>query len=248
MRRFFSSLSGRDGGEPSKYTLAGYFTLIRAVFKFAAKRRFIKPEMDPTFSMERYDTGTTDEPEVLTLADALALLKWTAGSATWRDLLPTVVLGLLCGIRAAERSRIKWSDSRPGGRDEIYLSRAITKTNTARVLPISPALAEWLDYFRRTGFSMEPDEHVVPTRGTGHFSRYNRLTNFAVAVHQAGLRMPKNALRHTAASNLCVVLGRSRAADILGHSEKMLVRHHRRAMLPEDAEKMLGITPSQLGL
>ena len=42
-----------------------------------------------------------------------------------------------------------------------------------------------------------------------------------------------------AASNLSVTLGKSAAADILGHSERMLIRHYRRAMTAADAEDFL---------
>jgi prephenate dehydratase len=58
----------------------------------------------------------------------------------------------------------------------------------------------------------------------------------------------EHGLRHTAASNLSVTLGKSAAADILGHSERMLIRHYRRAMTAADAEELLSITPQSLGL
>ena len=183
-------------------------------------------------------------------ADTLrALLLWTAKSVRWRPLLPTTVLAALCGIRAAERSRMKWSDIRPGGREEIYLSRAITKTHAARVIPISPALAEWLDYFKAAGYPVGSDEPLVPRPvGPGQTDYDLLCIHIAEARERAQQEIPRNALRHTAASALCVLLGRSKAADILGHSESMLVKHYRRALTEEEAAELVGITPSQLGL
>ena len=72
--------------------------------------------------------------------------------------------------------------------------------------------------------------------------------HIAEARERAQLEIPRNALRHTAAIALCVLLGRSKAADILGHSESMLVKHYRRALTEEEAAELVGITPAQLGL
>lgn len=73
----------------------------------------------------------------MTVDELRSYLKRTATSERWRVLLPTTVWGALCGIRAAVRGRMKWSDIRPGGRDEIFLSPTITKTNAARLFPIT---------------------------------------------------------------------------------------------------------------
>lgn len=126
---YLDGLQGRKGKAPSPWTKKSYFNVIRAFFHYAEKRRMIKPELNPMRGVDAVDTSTDEEPAVLSADEVRELLKWTAASERWRVLLPTTVLGALCGIRAAERSRMKWSDIRPGGREEIYLSRIITKTN-----------------------------------------------------------------------------------------------------------------------
>lgn len=143
---------------------------------------------------------------------------------------------------------MRWSDFRPGGRDEIYLSRLITKTNNARVIPISPALSAWLDYFTKLGFPIGSDKFIIKTEVDTEKCREDRQGAFIRSARKAGIEIPKNGLRHTAASNLSVTLGKSAAADILGHSERMLIRHYRRAMTAADAEELLSITPQSLGL
>lgn len=246
---YLDGLQGRKGKAPSPWTKKSYFNVIRAFFHYAEKRRMIKPELNPMRGVDAVDTSTDEEPAVLSADEVRELLKWTAASERWRVLLPTTVLGALCGIRAAERSRMKWSDIRPGGREEIYLSRIITKTNAARMIPISPALAEWLDYFKAAGFPVGSDEPMVPRPVGPGKTDYDLLSiHIAEARSRGNLNIPRNALRHTAASSLCVLLGRSQAADILGHSEHMLVKHYRRAMTKEEAEELLNITPRSLGL
>lgn len=246
---YLAGLQGRHGKEPSPWTRKSYYSIIRAFFLFAVKRRVITAEMNPMRNVETIDTSTDEEPAVLSAETLRALLLWTAQSERWRPLLPTTVLAALCGIRAAERTRMKWSDIRPGGREEIYLSRAITKTHAARMIPISPALAEWLDYFKAAGYPVGTDEPLVPRPvGPGQTDYDLLCIHIAEARERAQLEIPRNALRHTAASALCVLLGRSKAADILGHSESMLVKHYRWALTEEEAAELVGITPAQLGL
>lgn len=249
VNEYLDSLKGRKGGDASPWTRKSHFSGIRAFLNFAEKRHLITQEMNPTREMDAVDTSSAQEPEVMTADELCGLLKWTAASKRWRVLLPTTVLGALCGIHAAERGRMRWSDIRPGGRDEIYLSRTITKTNAARMVPITPALAEWLDYFKAEGFPVGADEPMVPCPDGTNKAREDLLsTHIMVAREQGKLNIPRNALLHTAASALCVLLGRGQAADILGHSEGMLVKHYRRAMTPAEAEELQSITPRSLGL
>jgi integrase len=248
IQAYLKTLRGRDGGQPAAWTLVGHFNLIRAVFSYAVKHRIIKSDYNPTAVMDPIDTSTTAEPEVMDCAEVKRMLVWCAQSESWRDILPAVVIGVLCGVRTAERTRMRWSDIRPGGREEIYLSRLITKTNNARVIPISPALAAWLDYFAQIRAPLGSDEFIVKATTDTDKSREDRLGACVRSARKAGFKIPKNAFRHTAASNLSVTQGKSAAADILGHSERMLIRHYRRAMTAADAEEYLSITPQSLGL
>lgn len=245
---YMKTVKGRGGGKPAEWTLAAHLNLVKSVFTYAVKHRIIKSDYNPTTVMDAIDTNSTAEPEVMSCAEVKRLLVWCARSDEWRDLLPSVVLGVLCGIRAAERTRMRWSDIRPGGRDEIYLSRAITKTNNARLIPLSPGLSAWLDYFARHGAPLGSDEFIVQAAENTEKSREDRQGAFVRSARKAGFRIPKNAFRHTAASNLSVLLGKSVAAEMLGHSERMLVKHYRRAMTVAEAEELLSVTPQSLGL
>lgn len=248
VRAFMKSIRGRGGDEPSPWTLSANQGLLGAVFKYAVKRKYIRKEENPMEDMDAVRTATLKEPEVLTNKQAKDILLLCASSPSWQDMLPSLVLGLLCGIRACERARLRWSDIRPGARDEIYLSRAITKTNLARVVPVSAALSEWMDYFAAQGFPMGSDDFIVRSARDTEKSRIQRQEAFIGMARKHGLKMPKNVLRHTAASNLSVTQGRCATSDMLGHNERMLVKHYRRAMTREEAEELLNITPRSLGL
>lgn len=248
VRAFMKSIRGRGGDEPSPWTLSANQGLLGAVFNHAVKRKYLKKEENPMEDMDAVKTATLKEPEVLTNKQAKDILLLCATSPSWQNMLPSLVLGLLCGIRASERARLRWSDIRPGNRDEIYLSRAITKTNFARVVPVSAALSEWMDYFATQGFPMGSDEFIVRSTHDTEKSRIQRQEAFINMAKKQGLKMPKNVLRHTAASNLSVTQGRCATSDMLGHNERMLVKHYRRAMTKEEAEELLNITPRSLGL
>lgn len=248
VRAYMKTVKGRNGGKPAAWTLAAHLNLVKGLFTYAVKHRIIKSDDNPTSVMDAIDTNTTAEPEVMTCEEVKRMLVWCAQSESWHDLLPSVVLGVLCGIRAIERARMRWSDICPGGRDEIYLSRTITKTNNARLIPLSPALSAWLDYFARQGAPLGSDEYIVKASADTEKSREDRQGAFVRSARKAGFEIPRNAFRHTAASNLSVTQGKSAAADMLGHSERMLVKHYRRAMTPAEAEELLGITPQSLGL
>lgn len=248
VRAYMKTVKGRNGGKPAAWTQAAHLNLVKGLFTYAVKHRIIKSDDNPTSVMDAIDTNTTAEPEVMTCDEVKRMLVWCAQSESWHDLLPSVVLGVLCGIRAIERARMRWSDICPGGRDEIYLSRLITKTNNARLIPLSPAMAAWLDYFARVGAPLESDEFIVKAAVDTEKSREDRQGAFVRSARKAGFKIPRNAFRHTAASNLSVAQGKSAAADMLGHSERMLVKHYRRAMTAAEAEELLGITPQALGL
>ena len=245
---FMKTVRGRKGAKPAPWTLAANLNLVKGLFNYAVKHRIIKSDDNPTSVIDAIDTNTTAEPEVMPCEDVKRMLVWCAQSESWHDLLPSVVLGVLCGIRAIERARMRWSDICPGGRDEIYLSRLITKTNNARLIPVSPALSAWLDYFARIGAPLGSDEFIVKASVDTEKSREDRQGAFVRSARKAGFKIPRNAFRHTAASNLSVTMGKSAASDMLGHSERMLVKHYRRAMTVAEAEDMLGITPQSLGL
>ena len=248
VRAYMKTVTGRNGAKPAVWTLAAHLNMVKGLFNYAVKHRIIKSDDNPTTVMDAIDTSTTAEPEVMSCDEMKRMLVWCAQSESWRDLLPSVVLGVLCGIRTIERARMRWSDVCPGGRNEIYLSRLITKTNNARLIPLSPALSAWLDYFAQQGTPIGSDEFIVKASVDSERSREDRQGAFVRSARKAGLKIPRNAFRHTAASNLSVTQGKSATADMLGHSERMLVKHYRRAMTSAEAEELLGITPQALGL
>ena len=54
---YLAGLQGRHGGEPSPWTRKSYFSVIRAFFLFAVKRRVITAEMNPMRNVEAICSG-----------------------------------------------------------------------------------------------------------------------------------------------------------------------------------------------
>ena len=106
MRAYMKTVKGRGDGKPAAWTLAAHLNLVKGLFTYAVKHRIVKSDYNPTTAMDAIDTNTTAEPEVMTCDEVKRMLVWCAQSESWHDLLPSVVLGVLCGIRAIDPKEI----------------------------------------------------------------------------------------------------------------------------------------------
>ena len=239
---FLDGLRGRDGrGVCSPATRRGYMVLLGAIFKHAVKRGCLAE--NPIEALEKPLVKTT-EPEVLTVEECRAVMRY----ALEKELayLPALALALFCGVRPAEVARVRYRDIYPGGRDEIFLSRKITKTNFDRRTQLRNA-AGWLGHAEAQGVNMEPGEYVVP--GDTENRRVERLPKLLqrIAVG-AGVQIPRDSLRHTAGTMLAALVGTAAAAEELGNDARTLAKHYRRAVTREEAKAFFEITPASLGM
>lgn len=149
-------------------------------------------------------------------------------AATPDSLIPFVVLGAFCGIRTAEIMRLTWGmvclDTA-----EVRLAPELTKCGIGRHVPIPPNAIEWLR--PHVG---EPSAKVCPLA--------NPHEVLGPRWKKAKLRVPHNALRHSACSYLMAeVRDPGVVADYLGNSPDILRKHYLALVSSADAKKWFDI-------
>ena len=149
----------------------------------------------------------------------------------WRHpVLWAVALLLFAGIRPSaedgEISRLQWEavDSVEPG--HIYVSAAVSKTNTDRHILITPRLGRLLRGHPKMG-------PVIPANWPRVYARLRK---------EARLGREQDLLRHTFASNFLVAYGDDRCKEAMGHTpgSTTLFRHYRRSVVAAAGEKYFG--------
>lgn len=221
--------------DASPTTFRAYLMVLSGVWKLANEQRLA--HTNPAYmALKRMAAPARGEqPTYLPIPACAAML-----DAAWRHknrkeaLL--FVIGLLTGIRMAERARLQYADFRLD-EDEPYINvpAGKAKTHRQRAVYLQGTHADIIRAFMPK--RINPDAPLV----SGHVhakaiaeKSYKVQAEFAKA---AGVELSRNVLRHTAATYLCAYLeSMGKAALILGHSEEMLIRHYRALVTRKEAE------------
>ena len=138
-----------------------------------------------------------------------------------------VALGFFAGIRPDEIKALDWRNVN-FDRKEIKVTAGTAKTKDSRYVRMSPNLIAWL----------------LPHRKTDGLIFYSKRF-FNSTRKKAGVMWANDIMRHTYASNHCVIHGTDDTADQLGHKGKsMLFKHYRRAVSESEAKLFWEIRPS----
>lgn len=160
-------------------------------------------------------------PVILTPDQVDAALTW---SESHRDFRPYLVLGLFCGIRPDELTRLEWS-SVDLTRGLVTIDASTSKVRRRRIVPIAPRALQIL----------------AKTPGAGRIWDGTQITlrrrRRALAAH-LGMPWQADLLRHTAASYMMARdRDAGRVADALGNSPSVLLTRYRELVRPEDADR-----------
>lgn len=239
---FLDTLQGRNGGKPAPRTVQDYMVCLGHIFSYGVKRGMVKK--NPLDAMDKPQVKPEGEPETITTADAQKILEYACSYTACRPYLPALLLALFCGIRPAELGRMKYKDLFLGDRAVAYLSRAITKTNVDRLAKIRSNLAAWLNYTAKSGLHGARDAFILPGETEKKRSE-NYTRNLKRVATGAGVTIPRDALRHTAATMICALDGMADAAEELGNDKKTLQKHYRHAVTKDEAQAFFGIMPPE---
>ena len=168
--------------------------MLSGFFNYALRNKFLAESPIHNVTNPRVEDLT---PTVLSIPQVTAVLL-TALLRTDLDLLPYVTLGVFCGIRSGELTKLDWSaiDLEAG---QITISHKIAKKRRIRIISIPNCCRAWLlaggvkksGLVRPTGFQHRwvrfvvaadrfPAEWETPHPPTPSFS--DMPTNFAIAI------------------------------------------------------------------
>ncbi|MEI6279062.1 MAG: tyrosine-type recombinase/integrase [Verrucomicrobiota bacterium] len=238
-----------DGLDRATRTKDNYKRTLVSFFAFCMAREWCAS--NPASATAAITFAGTDV-DILSPTEAAAIL-----AACDPALLPGVVLGMFCGLRSAELSRLQWSavDLAQG---HVTIGAGIAKTGARRVCPIPENAKAWLaPYAQKKGNVIEENEHnrnlwkLARVRaGFGPFwSQYKAVndaqTNPATKKPRKDLKpWPSNALRHSAISyKLATNPDLPRLAYESGNSPDAIQKHYNGLASPQSAKQFFSISP-----
>lgn len=138
-----------------------------------------------------------------------------------------LLIAAFAGLRRSEIERLDWKDVGPR---YIRVRPAGQRTKSTRLVEILPNLQKWLARFR------QPEGKVVPVASVG-----NQISRLA---KKAGVKWRQNALRHSYGSyRLAVIQDVPRLAYEMGNTPRIVFRHYRELVTPEDGQAWFSVMP-----
>ena len=240
---FLQNLKNPQKGTAAKAaTKKQYLGLFKSMSRMLIKRGLLEEKKDAARILEAPKIRRV-EPETLPLEAVCRIFEYLRNNPKEHKYIPVLAVGFFCGSRVSERCRLRYGDIFPGGRNEVYLSCEITKTNKDRYTYTNDHFRAWINLARKSGVSMEPGDYLLPgeteqRRLDAHMRLLKRISK------QTGITLPKNCIRHTAATNMTELQGFTSTANQLGHGEGMLASNYRIAITRDEATAYFNISPT----
>lgn len=176
----------------------------------------------------RPEKANTAEVQCHTAEELRALLAEADG-----PLRAMIAIGGLAGLRTQEVLRLTWEDVwRVAGHIEVTASKA--KTRQRRLVEMGPALAAWLQPFRRF------------TSGSLWSSTESMYVKTCRALwEKAGVTRKANGLRHSFCSFAYVIHGENWTAQQAGTSPAMIHGHYKGLATKKEAEAWFAVKPGK---
>lgn len=239
---FLDGLKGQNGGKASLVTRTQYLNLLKSVFKFAVEQGRVPKQYNPVANLKPAKKRKDAEPEILSVDEVKRIFSFVKNNPKYHSFIPVLAVGFFCGARVEERAKLTYGDIYIGGRNEIFVSAAVAKNGIARFIYPADCVKSWMDFARANGVSMSATDTLIQgdtlkQRKTAHSSFLKALAT------ETGITLPKNCIRHTAASFMSESIGHTAAANQLGHDLAVLMKHYRRAITKTEAEEYYNIMP-----
>jgi integrase len=205
------------------------------LFNFAAERGFAPSGIMRKTARKKV---SADEPEILTVAQADALIRNAHPS-----IRAALVIGLFCGCREAEVGKLTWQSVDIEG-EVVTIGASISKVNQRRTIRLKENAVAWLMPLRQTGGKIMPTgrealAHLQAARNAAGFGAPRDCT-----AENALRPWPSNALRHSYASYALAQWPDAAALALeMGNSPAVILRHYRSLVKPAAAAAFWKITP-----
>ncbi len=215
-----------DGLRLGPQSVKNFRTVLRTLFGFAEARGYIARGLNPVEATEAVKARNKDAVEIYSPGELARLL-----AAAPEDFRPLVALGAFAGVRSAELARLQWPDIDLAG-GFVTVGAAKAKTASRRIVPVCPALREWLaPWAGQTGKVWDKGELTLRRRREA-------------TAKAAGVPWKANGLRHSYASyRLAATQDAAKVALEMGNSPAVVFRHYRELVKPAEAERWFAIRP-----
>jgi len=208
-----------------------YRATVRQFLQWAVRKDYLAPthRLNEADAM-RPERANIAAVEFYTPDEYAALLK-TAKTA-YAPFRPIIAIGGLAGLRTSELLRLDWADVwRVPGHIEITAGNA--KTRQRRLVEICPALASWLEPFRR---------RKAGKLWAGHEITFQQ--HFVELCEGAGVTRKINGLRHSFCSfHFAANANENQTAQQAGNSPAMIHAHYKGLATKAEAEKWFNVIP-----
>lgn len=234
--RLHDSIVGRNGGYPSKTTIARYRRHLNVFLNWLVKRGVIA--RNPSDLLPDIQEG--EPPREVYSPEELASILATAQRLR-ADAVPWLVLGAFCGIRPRELSRLSWEDIDMKG-NLVKVHHGKSKTGRARFVPLPDVCKQWLEWAMKEGIPSVGHIVLGDTPQRREWTQRRAID----ALKGDGVEWKHDALRHSFASYACALYeDYPRVAAWLGNSVAVMEKHYRQARRKDEAEAWFNVYPEK---
>jgi integrase len=171
--------------------------------------------------------------------------------------LPSIAIGMFCGLRSSELARLDWSRVKLSERVIIIDPIVARKTMSRRVVRIPENCAEWLLRHAKESGPIQPSNFrnlrdcvrvkagFKPSYENREFEELQNAIKEAKSKRVKLQEWPGNCLRHTAISYaLADSRDESKVASWAGNSPSIIKEHYDSQAMPSEAKAFYDIRPS----
>jgi integrase len=189
--------------------------------------------------------------EILTPEQCARLL-----AACDAETLPAIAIGMFCGLRSSEISRLDWSKVNLGESVIILDTAVARKTRSRRVVPIPEACKAWITPHSKEAGPVQPKSFrnrrdcvrvragFAPSYIKREFEELQGLLKIAKQNKVKLEPWPQNCLRHTAISYALAECGDpGKVSGWAGNSPAMIKQHYDAQATPSAAKAFFAIMP-----
>ncbi len=226
----------KDAGERTKNN---YRKALLTLFSYArSKNHLPRGEQTEAEFTTRLDDKKSGTIGIYTPEQFAVLLKYID-----ERFLPFVALGGFAGLRSIEILRLEWTDIW-FQKGFIEVGKDKSKTATRRLVPICPALKEWLEPYAKKNGPIIP-KILNEAQFTWHFHAAKHTLNDKDGKPR--LKLVHNGLRHSFCSyRLAVAKSAAQVALEAGNSPKMLFEHYRELVTEAEGKEWFALMPQKV--
>lgn len=172
------------------------------------------------------------------------------------ETLPSVAIGMFCGLRSSEIARLDWSKVNLPEEIIIIDSTVARKTGSRRVVPIPAPCKEWLSANAKESGPVQPADFrkrfdyarvkagFAPSFSDRKDPSLQSLLKAAKTRKAPLAPWPSNCLRHSAISYAMAACGdHSKVASWAGNSPAMIKKHYDSQAMPSASVHFYSILP-----